>query len=334
MYNLYMDCGTSNTRAYLLKDSILVDNQAVAVGIKDSAISGSNDVLLSGMRGCCDRLLERNSLEMSTVVDVWASGMATNTFGIVEVEHVSTPVTAQKLLNTVYRHLEEKYFHRTINLIRGAKTAQPSQEVSLNNIALMNNVRGEEIEVIGLVACHVLPGDMDCVLISPGSHTHMLHVENGVMTDILSSFTGELNYAIRTNTILAGELSSTPVKMEPEHVLQGYRNLEEYGFTRSMYIIHATKVFNISENAVRSQLLEGVIAGSTVSVLCKKIRDDWKNVQKIVIIGGRQYIDAYEILCKHLLPEIEVFQYNGQGQTSLALYGFSEILRLHQEKGR
>jgi len=328
-----MDSGTSNTRAYLLKDFALVDTEAVKVGTKDSAISGGNDVLLSGMKSCCDKLLARNGLEMSAVAEIWASGMVTNTFGIVEVAHVSTPVTAQKLLDTVYRHQEERYFHREINLIRGAKTARPGQEVSLENISLMNNVRGEEIEAVGLVACNILPGDLDCVLISPGSHTHMLHVVNGVMTDILSSFTGELNYAIRKDTILGGELDDTPVKMEPEHVLRGYRNLEQYGFTRAMYIIHATKVFDIGANAVRSQLLEGVIAGSTVSVLRKRIRDDWKDVRKVVIIGGKPYMEAYEILCRHLLPEMEVVLYNGQGQMSLALHGFLEILRLHQEKG-
>lgn len=333
MYNLYMDSGTSNTRAYLLKDFALVDTEAVKVGTKDSAISGGNDVLLSGMKSCCDKLLARNGLEMSAVAEIWASGMVTNTFGIVEVAHVSTPVTAQKLLDTVYRHQEERYFHREINLIRGAKTARPGQEVSLENISLMNNVRGEEIEAVGLVACNILPGDLDCVLISPGSHTHMLHVVNGVMTDILSSFTGELNYAIRKDTILGGELDDTPVKMEPEHVLRGYRNLEQYGFTRAMYIIHATKVFDVGANAVRSQLLEGVIAGSTVSVLRKRIRDDWKDVRKVVIIGGKAYMEAYEILCRHLLPEMEVVLYNGQGQMSLALHGFLEILRLHQEKG-
>jgi len=328
-----MDSGTSNTRAYLLKDFALVDTEAVKVGTKDSAISGGNDVLLSGMKSCCDKLLARNGLEMSAVAEIWASGMVTNTFGIVEVAHVSTPVTAQKLLDTVYRHQEERYFHREINLIRGAKTARPGQEVSLENISLMNNVRGEEIEAVGLVACNILPGDLDCVLISPGSHTHMLHVVNGVMTDILSSFTGELNYAIRKDTILGGELDDTPVKMEPEHVLRGYRNLEQYGFTRAMYIIHATKVFDVGANAVRSQLLEGVIAGSTVSVLRKRIRDDWKDVRKVVIIGGKPYMEAYEILCRHLLPEMEVVLYNGQGQMSLALHGFLEILRLHQEKG-
>ena len=333
MYNLYMDSGTSNTRAYLLKGFDLIDTEAAKVGTKDSAISGGNDVLLSGMKACCDKLLARNGLEMSAVADIWASGMVTNTFGIVEVEHVSTPVTAQKLLDSVYRHQEDRYFHRGINLIRGAKTAQPGQEVSLENIALMNNVRGEEIEAAGLVACNILPGDMDCVLISPGSHTHMLHVVNGVMTDILSSFTGEMNYAIRKDTILGGELSEAPVKMEPEHVLHGYRNLEEYGFTRAMYIIHATKVFNVGGNDVRSQLLEGVIAGSSISALRKRIREDWKDVGKIVIIGGKAYMEAYEILCRHLLPEVEVVLYKAQGQISLALHGFLEILRLHQEKG-
>ena len=333
MYTLYMDSGTSTTRAYLVKDAAPVDTESARVGTKDSALSGSNDILLRGMKDCCDRLLARSGLTMSDVADIWASGMVTNTFGIVEAEHVSTPVDAAKLLDTVYRHREDKYFHREINLIRGAKTAQPGQRVSLENIALMNNVRGEEIEAVGMVASNILPADMDCVLVSPGSHSHVLHVVQGKICDILSSFTGELNYAIREDTILGGELSGGPVEMEAAHVLRGYRNLERYGFTRAMYIIHTTKVFGICSDEIRSQLLEGVIAGSTVGVLRKRIQEDWSEVRKIVVIAGKAYMKAYEILCRHLMPDIDVVLYDGQGQMSLALRGFLEILRLFREKG-
>jgi len=325
---LYMDSGTSTTRAYLIRDGASVDRETVNTGTKDSAISGSNDVLLSGMLRCCDSLLRRNGLPMEDVDEIWASGMVTNTFGVVEVEHVSTPVDAAKLLSTAWRHREDKYFRRDLMLIRGAKTAQPGQQVTLDNVARMNNVRGEEIEAIGLAAGGVLPVDVDCALISPGSHSHSLLVRNGAITDILSTFTGEVNHAIRKETILGGELADGPVTMEPEHVLRGLQHLESYGFSRALYIIHATKVFGIADDAVRTQMLEGVIAGSTISVLRSKIDQEWKDVQRIVIKGGQPYMEAYRILCSHLMPDRETVMYDTKSQADLALRGFLHIIKL------
>ena len=63
-YILYYDSGTSNTRAYLLDRDFQVQYTAkTAVGSKDSAISGSNAVLIQGMRALYDRVLSANGLK-------------------------------------------------------------------------------------------------------------------------------------------------------------------------------------------------------------------------------------------------------------------------------
>ena len=54
-YLLYFDSGTSNTRAYLLDRNFQVKYVAKkAVGSKDSAIAGSNRVLVEGMKALHD----------------------------------------------------------------------------------------------------------------------------------------------------------------------------------------------------------------------------------------------------------------------------------------
>lgn len=50
MVYVYMDSGTSNTRAYLLRDGALLAEAKAPVGTKDSAIAGDNAVLVSGMK--------------------------------------------------------------------------------------------------------------------------------------------------------------------------------------------------------------------------------------------------------------------------------------------
>jgi len=331
MFNIYVDSGTSNTRAYLIKDFELIDTAAVSVGTKDSAISGSNCVLLSAMKECYDKLLINNGLQDRDIEGLWASGMVTNTFGIIEVEHVSVPVDAHKLLDSIYIHYEDKFFKRKMMLIRGAKTARPGEAVTIDNISRMNNVRGEEIEVVGMVATGILPKGKDCVMISPGSHTHICHVVNGAIVDIVSNFTGELNYAIKKDTILGGELSDKETGMEPEYVNKGYQYLKRYGICRALYITHATKVFDVCSDEIRSQIMAGIVSGSVIGLLAMRIAEAWKGVENIIIIGGKSYVESYRILCETVIPHIPVQIVHGYEGKSFALCGFLELLRLNKQ---
>lgn len=332
MYYIYMDSGTTNTRVYLLNEFELMDSTSIAVGTKDCAISGSDDVLLYAMKQCCDELLQENSLNYENIEQIWVSGMVTNHFGLIEVEHVSTPVDAEKLLKHIYVHKEDKLFKKEMHLICGAKTAQTNQKIDNLNIDKMNNVRGEEIEAMGMVATGILPEDEDCVMISPGSHTHICHVVNGAIVDIISNFTGELNYAIQKDTILAGELSEEEIPMEKEHVKRGYTYLKEYGICRALYVIHATRIFDVCSDEVRSQILSGIISGSVIELLAKKIEKDWKNVKKIVIIGNKAYIESYRILCEMLIPNIPAIMVDNYEGKSFALCGFLELLKRSKNK--
>lgn len=330
MYHIYIDSGTSNSKLYLVKHMQSIDTIIANVGTKDSAISGSNDVLLSGLKQIYDDVLRRNGLRDRDVKSIWLSGMVTNPFGIIEVDHISTPVDGEKLLKQRYVHFEEKYFHRDLNLIPGVKTAQPGQVVTMENIEEMNNVRGEEIEVVGMVASGVIPKEQDCVMISPGSHTHMLYVKNGTITDIVSNFTGELSYAIKKDTILGGELANEDIVLTKEYVIQGYNMVKTYGLARALYIIHATKVFGVCENEIRNCLLSGIISGGVMDMLKYKLDRDWNGVQKVVIIGGKNYIEGYKIISQYLLPEVDVEVVSSKAGESYGLYGYLELARILQ----
>jgi len=324
-----MDSGVSTTRAFLLKsDGTIVDSTSAKVGTKDSAISGSNEVLLSGMWSCYNILLSNNVLLESDIIDVWMSGMVTNNFGVAHADHASVPIDAKKLADTTYTHMEGRFFKRDLHLIRGGKTAQPGQIIDITNIADMNTVRGEEIEAVGLVASGVIPSGADAVMISPGSHTHLLLIKGGAVVDISSNFTGELSHAIRTQTILGGELSDSPVEMEEQYVLHGLSCLQEHGITRSLCVIHASRVLGILSDEIRTQIFEGVIASSVIELLAKKMQREWAGVRNIIILGGKPHIKAYEILCRHLLPtDVNVTMLNSQAHESYALRGFLEILK-------
>ena len=93
-YILYYDSGTSNTRAYLLNRDFQVKYTVKkAVGSKDSAIAGSNRVLIEGMKELYDDVLSANALEEGDIDAIYASGMITSPYGLKEVPHLALPLT-------------------------------------------------------------------------------------------------------------------------------------------------------------------------------------------------------------------------------------------------
>ena len=142
-YILYFDSGTSNTRAYLLdREFRICDSAKRAVGSKDSAIAGTNRVLIEGMKALYDQVLAANSLTDGDVEAIYASGMVTSPYGLKEVPHLVLPMTVRDFADSLYPFHEDTCFHRDIFLVPGLKTLS-------DDFSFVNNLRGEEIEIIG-----------------------------------------------------------------------------------------------------------------------------------------------------------------------------------------
>lgn len=322
----YYDVGTTNTRLFLTDCKNVIDYSIVKVGVKDSAIEGSNEKLLKKLYEALFMISKKNEIDISTIKDIWMSGMITNYFGMVELEHISVPVSVDKLLKDTYVYQEKSFFKREIRLVRGIKTAKKDEKITLSNIDSMNNARGEEIEVFGVMAKGYASDKEKFVVISPGSHTHFFYVKEGEIVDILSTFTGELHHAIKSSTILSGELSDKSDIVRPNDILKGYEFLLKYNFARALYIVHGCKVFGISDNDQRLQILTGIIVGSSLEALNQKISTQWSDATKIIILGGEKYLKSYEILCNHILPHIEVVECDNTGKNSCGLQGFFKLL--------
>ncbi|KFO68841.1 hypothetical protein ER57_01250 [Smithella sp. SCADC] len=328
MYNIYFDSGTSNTRVYLLKDEEMVDVAQKNVGSKDSSIAGSNQVLLQGLKELYDRILDNNGLNDAQIEGVYASGMVTSPFGIKEVPHLSTPITVEKLYSSMYTHYEGEFFKRDIHLIRGAKTIAEGFKVDKYNISVANNMRGEEIEVFGILSD--LSDEWkrgNTAIFLPGSHTHIVYVKQGIFHDILSTFSGELFHAISTSTILSSSISSEVDQLDEEMVIQGYRNLNEYSLNRALYIAHAMKIFNASNKIERKSYLEGVINGGVVLGFENTVKRKWKEVDRVIIASSSNIAKVYEILLKELERKFEILTLVASGKESFAVKGFIEILK-------
>ena len=276
-YLLYFDSGTSNTRAYLLDRDFQVRYVAKkAVGSKDSAIAGSNRVLIEGMKALHDQVLAENGLGEENISAIYASGMITSPYGLKEVPHLPLPLTVKKFADSLYPFREDTCFHREIILVPGLKTLS-------DDFSFVNNMRGEEIEIIGaLEELKAMDDVQDAAMIFPGSHTHVTYVQGEEITGIISNFTGELFYAIQKDTILSPVLASDGSALDTEMVRQGCQNLKRFGFNRALYICHAMRLFDQGTPQQRFSYGEGVIRES-LEYYCENL---WPKCRTVVMVSN------------------------------------------------
>jgi len=328
MYNVYFDSGTSNTRAYLLNNYQVIDEVKRNIGSKDSSIAGSNEILVRALKELYEALLKNNHVEDNQILDIYGSGMLTSPFGITEVPHLSTPLSLEKLCQGIFTYFEPNFFKRDIHLIRGVKSIGDNFSADLGNICSVNNMRGEEIEIFGMLSDtfdQLKFGSIAAFF--PGSHTHIAFIKNVEIYDILSTFSGELFYSVTKDTILSNSVACDTDEFDKDGVLLGFKHLKEYGFNRALYMVHTTKIFNACDNFKRKSYLEGVITGGVIVAFENLMKSKRREIDAILIGGNSNSSKIYEVLLKESQPEIRVETIISSGKQSFAVKGFVEILK-------
>lgn len=291
-YLLYFDAGTSNTRAYLLNAAFDICYTAhVNVGSKDAAIVGNNNIILETMCSLYRKVLSYNGLEDGDISEIYASGMVTSPYGLTEVPHVKIPVSVADFSGRLYRYHESTNIKRDILLVPGMKTED-------TDFSFIGNMRGEEIEVIGALDELKAMGIQNAALVLPGSHTHIAYVKGDAVEDILSTFTGELFYALKQETILSPildcNMNCNGSSLDPEMIRLAMSNLQLFGFNRALYIAHCMRIMDKYTPEQRRSYCEGIINGGIRQALEYYLSARWTDCEAIVFVCT-EYM--YKLFC-------------------------------------
>ncbi|MFT8209510.1 MAG: 2-dehydro-3-deoxygalactonokinase [Symbiopectobacterium sp.] len=86
-----IDCGSTNTRLYLIKDQAVISKNEIPVGVNSTAATGNNIALKEGIAAGFQQLLAQENLTLNDVRFAIASGMITSNLGLVEIPHLTAP---------------------------------------------------------------------------------------------------------------------------------------------------------------------------------------------------------------------------------------------------
>ena len=146
---VYFDSGTTNTRGYLICNGIVKDSIKENIGTINNVLEDDPKVLESEVYKIYQKLLERNDMVDEQINDIYMSGMATSCNGIFETDYMNVPVSVKKYAQDITYH-DNETFQRKIGYLTGL-AVRPVPEGELGNIEQFNNVRGEEIELFGII---------------------------------------------------------------------------------------------------------------------------------------------------------------------------------------
>lgn len=235
-YTITLDTGTSNTRAFLWDgDGRLAGARRAPVGVRSTAVEGSGRSLRTAVRECLEGLLAEKGLDYADVGRVVASGMLTANVGLLEIPHLTAPVSADDLARGVRAARIADVCPLPIHFIPGVKNSDAP--VTADSFEAMDIMRGEETE-----ACAVLErleARENWLIALPGSHTKFVRVDGeGRIAGCLTSITGELLAAITNDTLLADAVGRQFVRDETydrEMALLGCDTAARVGLGRACF---------------------------------------------------------------------------------------------------
>nr|WP_243450136.1 2-dehydro-3-deoxygalactonokinase [Neobacillus terrae] len=326
---ILIDSGTTNSRLRLYDNTTceVLDTEKIRIGVRDTAISGSNTNLKAHLKQGLERLLTRNQLRASDIEYMAASGMITSNLGIYEVPHIPSPAGMADFAKSAKVKKLEEFLQIPCVFIPGMRNQVNSigdkdLPVSINGFDVL---RGEEVESFGLLKQFEVKGRGMIVL--PGSHTKFVAVdEKKYLLSCVSTLGGETLQAIQKETILSDSLDTRLIVEIDQKMLEyGYEAAKQYGLTRSFYHIRLLDLFTELDENQRANYFAGSVIYNDLQALSQSAKEideiDW------LIVGGSNPLrKAFTHLLRYMNHKWKIIEAEDQQVEYSLVFGATEIL--------
>ena len=272
MHFATIDCGTTNSRVFLLDGALaVVGKGSRKIGVKDTAVHGSNQVLKTGLAELFEQTVASAGLRLSDIRCAITSGMITSELGLQEIPHLWAPAGLAELAESLTVTQDPSVFPLDLTLvfIRGIKNPYPP-ETTYEDIRRIDFMRGEETQIMGLLTRPDLPAPpLTAVVLS--SHTKYIHVRHdGRIAGSLTTLSGQVFEAIHQATSI-GKSIAAEGEPGPEDLALAARTaldaVRQAGFLRALLMPRFMDVLLKVPAEVRRTFVEAAIAAEDLQVL-------------------------------------------------------------------
>jgi len=205
MYFVTIDCGTTNSRAYVVDEEGTIFSKATkAVGVRDTATTGSKKTLQEGIREIILSAIDQAHLSLTDITAVLSSGMITSEIGLVEIPHLEAPCGVDDLARNIKLVTDTKIVDENVPVyfVRGIKNKMNTGEKTATKaVGELDFMRGEETQVAGLL--NRPDFSLPAMILILSSHTKFIPVDaSGAVKGSLTTMSGQMYDAIINHTFV------------------------------------------------------------------------------------------------------------------------------------
>lgn len=305
MHLAVIDCGTTNSRIYIVNDSAeVVAKASRKLGIRDAVMSGGNEVLKDGLKEILYHTLEEADLEPGNISFAISSGMITSEIGLMEVPHLWAPVHIDDLARNMEKVHDLSVFSvdMTLYLIPGIKNEYDPHTADIGVVGELDFMRGEETQIAGLLSEYDVELPVTVVILS--SHTKFVSIDKG--ENILGSLTtlsGQIYEAIIRETSIGKSLVSDDDSDNERYFDNRIIDIacelvESSGFTRVMLMPRFLDVLLKTKWYERKLFVEAAIASEDMRVINRFNALGFPLNTNFILCGSERRCAIYDYLLK------------------------------------
>ena len=285
-----LDSGTTHTRIWLLENGNVQTQTQIQAGVRDTSRTGSVDFLKTSIREALERL--RPSSRDQSPRFAMAAGMITSGLGLLEVPHGAVPAHGTSLSRGVRKQHFAELGDLELYFVPGVRTGplhcQPHEAPGADII------RGEETEIIGALEILQLQGPL--LYLHLASHTKAVRIDSQNRIEAgLTTLTGELSFALRTQTILSHTLQTLPSEPVPEWLARGRRWARRFGLSRTLFLIRI-----LEQNPdIENEQLASLFLGAMIDEDARALRTRGflgEKIQKVILSGQPSWHPSWQII--------------------------------------
>jgi 2-dehydro-3-deoxygalactonokinase len=241
MYLATIDCGTTNSRVYIVDtQGTILGKASKKVGVRDTAIQGSNAALKEGLKETFYAALKTAGKTLGDISLVLSSGMITSEIGLIEIPHVWAPTSLNDLAGSIKKVHDTGIFpvDIPIHFIRGIKNTFDPDTIRLGDVGRLDFMRGEETQIAGILSGKAFQVPVTVVILS--SHTKFIPIDiNEKILGSLTTVSGQVYEAIIKETSIGKSIRAEGADDAHDHfsgdiIEAAYQWVSRSGFLRSL----------------------------------------------------------------------------------------------------
>ncbi len=309
-----MDCGTTNTRIYIVNDLEQIIAQGdVKAGVRDTSITGSRDKLRGAILKLFRDILEENNISERQIDFIIASGMITSEIGLMEIPHLIAPVGLKELSENIVRVSDPEVLPVScpIYFVRGIKNHVPdgADATFLRDFDFM---RGEEVQCMGIIDRYPELKGRKFSIVALSSHTKIMPIdEQSRIVGSGTSISGQF-FELIVNSTNIGK-SVIPATGEESGGYTWAQLIDiacdcvwHAGLSRAMLMPRFLQVLLKTDSSERMTFLDAAIAADDI-MMFRDMRDKGYDSGTYIFYGHKERCKMYTYLIhRYISPDIRV----------------------------